>query len=100
MSEHNTSELLNAAQVTDVVNALTLVAEKYGRVDCACIDGLFLVVGRYGKGEIDVFVNKAVPEFTSVNLRVMYNAGWSQRQLGYIYGKPQGRIANMIKQRD
>jgi hypothetical protein len=100
MSEHNTSELLTPVQVENIVETLTLIADKYSRVDCACIDGLFLVVGRYGKGSIDVYTNKAVPEYTPANLRVLYNAGWSQRQLGYIYGKAQGRIANLIKQRD
>lgn len=81
-------------------HALELIATMYPKVEVVSIDGLVACFGTKKDGEIETTHFGNLPELTEGNIKKLYNAKWSQRQLAYLYGTSQPKIAKMLKSRE
>lgn len=85
----------------DVIKqALETIATTYPKVEVVSIDGLVACFGTLKDGKIEATHFGDRPEFTVANIKKLYNAKWSQRQLAYLYGTTQPKIAGMLKSRE
>lgn len=67
--------------------------EVFGKV------GLVLYFGKNKQGNPISYIMGEVPEYNVRNVKILYNAGWSQRQIGLLYGIVQSRISVMLRDR-
>jgi hypothetical protein len=85
----------------DVIKqALSTIALSYPKVEVVSIDGLVACFGTNIDGKIETTYFGHLPEYTEGNIKKLYNAKWSQRQLAYLYGTSQPKIAKMLKSRE
>lgn len=85
----------------DVIKqALETIATMYPKVEVVSIDGLIACFGTSKDGKIEATHFGDLPEYTEGNIKKLYNANWSQRQLAYLYGTSQPKIAKMLKSRE
>ncbi|AHI60231.1 hypothetical protein RAY_80 [Erwinia phage vB_EamM_RAY] len=83
-----------------ILKALETIATTYPKVEVVSIGGIIACFGTMKDGKVETTVFGNLPEFTVANVKKLYNAKWSQRQLGYMYGTSQAQIANFMKNRE
>lgn len=83
-----------------IKQALETIATMYPKVEVVSIDGLVACFGTQIDGKIETTYFGDLPECTEGNIKKLYNAKWSQRQLAYLYGTSQPKIAKMLKSRE
>lgn len=83
-----------------IKQALETIATMYPKVEVVSIDGLVACFGTKIDGKIETTHFGNLPEYTEGNVKKLYNAKWSQRQLAHLYGTSQPNIARMLKSRE
>lgn len=84
---------------TTVQHALNAITSTYAKVEIVSIDGLTACFGTLSDGKIETTYVGNLPPFSEGAVKRLYNAKWSQRQIGYLYGMSQPKIAAIMKSR-